>query len=345
MAVSVGDSITPANYNNIRTTLSGVYNTLYGQTIRSSAVVGFFTDGLSANKVSSQQMLNLFLDAQSTYVHQTGAVSTSIAVPPTGQTIGADTSQTFDQSTGAKATPSGGTAQGYNDYETLITNVSNFDPSVTAFPVGNFTLGTAVSSARSTAWGGSADAVQSIYHVITVTFASLAHRNYYFNAGGELRFTAALTSGAGSKDTDWAALLTAIGTVRFKKYVLTASSGTPTSSGSGGSGYDSLTSTYRQLFIKAGSGVYADNDYTIEGRIVSDTVLRFRITFNDGDVGTGPSIFVDESVTGTTTSNANTFRPNSSFVYNTVTYTAVDIAAPTIATAVAMTVDNVSPPA
>ncbi len=331
----VGDSITAAQYNNVRTSLASVYSTLYGQTMRSSAVTA------SVNSVTSQQMLNLFLDAQGAYVHQQGAISTAIAVPPSGQTIGADTSQTFNQSTGAKATPADGTKQGVNDYSTLITNISNFNPSTTAFPIGNFTLGTATSSARSTSWGGSADVAKSIYHVITVTFSSSTEMNCFFNAGGEIRFSSTLTGGSGSKSTDWASLLSAMGTVRFGKYALTASSGTPTPSGSGGSGYDSLTSSYRQLFIKAGSGLYASNDYIIEGRTVSSTVLRFRISLNDDNTG----VSVDESVNGTVTSSVNTFRPDSSFVYNTVTYTAVSIAAPTIATAVAMTADNASPPA
>jgi hypothetical protein len=331
----VGDSITAVQYNNTRTSLVSVYSTLYGQTMRSSAVTA------SVDSVTSQQMLDLFLDAQSAYVHQQATISSSIAVPPTGQTVGADTSQTFNQSTGAKAIPTDGTKQGANDYTTLITNISNFNPSTTAFPIGNFTLGTATSSARSTTWGGSADTAKSIYHVVTITFSSAAQMGFFFNAGGELRFSSTLTSGTGSKSTDWASLLSAMGTIRFGKYALIASSGTPTSAGSGGSGYDSLTSTYRQLFIKTGSGLYADNDYIIEGRTVSSTVLRFRISFNDDNTG----LTVDESVDGTITSNVNTFRPDSSFVYNAVTYTAVSIAAPAIATVVAMTTDNVTPPA
>lgn len=340
MAVSVGSSITASDYNNIRSTLVSIYSTSFGQTMRSSAVTS------SVDKVSSEQLLNLYLDAQSAYVHQIGSVSTTIAVPAAGQTIGADTSQTFNQTTGAKATPAGGATMGVNDYESIVTSISNFNGSVSGWPDTNFSVGTPTNSARSTGWGG-AGQVQSIYHVVTFTFASLAQRNYFFNAGGELRFSANLSAGAGSKDTDWSSLLSAMGTIKFDKYRITASSGTPTPVVSGGSGYDSLTSTYRQLFIKSGSGVYADNDYTIEGRIVSNTVLRFRITFNDGDTGTGLDFPdpIDESVGGTTTSIVNTFRPDSSFIYNSTTYNAVDIAAPTIATAVALTVDNPSAPA
>lgn len=342
MPVSTGNSITASSYNAIRSTLLSIYTTQYGQTMRSTAVIS------SVNSVTSQQMTNLFLDAQSTFVHQTGSVSTGISVPPTGQTIGADQSQTFNQTTGAKATPVDGAIQGINDYETLINTISNFDPSVSGFPATSFSPGSPLNSSRSTQWGG-AGQVESIYHVVTVTFPTVNAMNFYFNAGGEIRFTAALTGGSGSKDTDWQGLLSAMGTITFNKFRITASSGTPTPAGSGGSGFNSLTSTYRQLFIKTGSGVYADNDYTISG-LVSGSTLRFRIEFNDGDVGTNAGsppggTPIDEPVTGTVTSTVNTGRPNSSFVYNSTSYNAVSLSSPTLATVVALTTDNLTPPA
>lgn len=342
---TTGSSILASDYNSLRTSTSAILNTLYGQTLNSSAVTS------TVDKVTEAQLFSLYIDAQATYVHQVGSISTVVVPPITGNTIGADTSFAYNQSTGIKSAITDGTKMGLNDYQSLITDISNFNAETSGFPVGNFSQGTPVTSSISTSWGGAGDAVQAVYHVITVTFTSNAQREYYFNAGGELWFSGSLTGGSGSKDTDWAALLAAMGTVKFGKYRITASSGTPTPAGSGGSGYDSLTSTYRQLFIKSGSGFYDDNDYTIEGRIVDTTTLRFRITFNDGDVGTGGQGIggvndpIDESVGGTTTSSINTSRPDSSFVYDTVTYTAVSLAAPTVATAVAMTNVNVTPPA
>jgi hypothetical protein len=340
MAVVTGGSITAANYNNIRTTLSGVYSTEYGQTMRAVAVTGGSTFGVS-NSVTSDQMRLLFLDAQSVYIHQQGATSTSVAVPPTGQTVGADVSQTFNQTTGATATPTDGGNQGHNDYDTLIVAISNFNGSVSGWPDSSFTLGSAVSSTpRTTSWGGSVDVAKSIYHVVTVTFASVNQMNYYFNAGGEIRFAASLTSGAGAKDTDWATMLTNMGTIKFDKYGITSDSGS-------GTGYDGLTGSYAQLYIKTGSGVYADNDYTIEG-YVTGSVIRFRISFNDGDTGDQAGVPLDpqdESVGGSTNSSINTFRPDSTFTYAATSYQAVSISAPTIATVVQLTSDNVTPPA
>jgi hypothetical protein len=334
MPVSVGSSILASEYNSLRSTLSAIYVTEFGQTLRSTTL----TTGV--NRVTSAQMLQLYLDAQSVYVHQVGTASSSIAVPAVGQTVGADTSQTFNQTTGAKATPAGGTAQGFNDYDQLIVDVSNFDGSISGWPDSSFSLGTNVAGSRAASWGtGTATEPTSIYHVVTVTFVSLAARNNYFNAGGELRFAASLTGGTGSKDTDWSNLLAAMGTVKFDQYRVTADSGTTTSIGN-----NALTGTYQQIYIRTGSGVYSDNDYTIEARTVSDTVLRFRIAFNDDDAGTGAPP-VDEVVTGTTTNNVNTFRPDSSFVYDTVTYTAVDVVAPSIATAINLSANNATPPA
>lgn len=341
MPVSAGNNILAVQYNTLRSTVSGVLATNYGQTLTSTAATAGTTP------VSVAKKLDLFLDIQRTHVHHTNSLNTTIAVPTAGVTIGADTAQGYNQTTGVLSAITDGTKMGYNDFETSVNTISNFNPStVNIWPASSFSLGTATSSSRSTAWGGTGE-IQSIYHVVTVTFSSETVRNQYFNAGGEIRFTGSLTSGAGAKDTDWASLLTSIGSVRFNKWRLTADSGTPEVSGSG---YDSLTGSYRSLFIKTGSGVYADNEYTIEGRTVSTTVLRFRIRFNDGDVGTGDPAFpegdpIDESVGGTTTSSVNTFRPDSSFTYNATSYTAVSIPAPTIATQVAMTTNNASPPA
>jgi hypothetical protein len=340
MPVNVGNEIQATQYNLLRTSVSNILNTNYGQTLNSTVATSNLTE------VSSDKKRDLFLDIQRTQVHHTAALNNDLAIPPVGVTIAANTSENFNQNTGELTPVTDGAKMGYNDYESAVNTLSNFNPSTpNIWPVGNFTLGTTTSSARSTAWGG-AGQVQSIYHVLTFTFSSETARNQYFNAGGELRFTASLTGGSGSKDTDWANLLSAIGTVRFSKWRLTADSGTPNP---GGSGLDSLSGVYRELLIKSGSGVYAENQYTIEARIESSTVLRFRIRFNDADVGDPtiefPDEGIDEPVGGTTTSTANTFRPNSSFVFNSQPVTAVSLPAPTIATVVELTSNNVTPPA
>jgi hypothetical protein len=343
MPVSVGNEIQATQYNNLRTTVSGILNTNYGQSLISTNALA------NSTTVSSDKKQDLFLDIQRTQVHHTASLNNNIAVPPAGVTVSANTSQNYNQTTGVLSSVTDGEKMGYNDYEIAVNILSDFNPStVDIWPVSNFTLGTATTSSRSTGWGGDGQS-QSIYHVVTFTFASQTARDQYFNAGGELRFSASLTGGSGAKDNDWANLLSTIGTVRFSRWRLTASSGTPNA---GGSGLNSLPGTgeYRLLFTKSGSGLYANNEYTIEGRISSATVLRFRIRFNDVDQGTGDPNFpeipgIDESVGGTTSSVVNTFRPDSSFIFNSQPVTAVSLPAPSIATAVALTTNNATPPA
>lgn len=327
MPVSIGGIISASDYNNTRNTLLSVYNTSYGQTMRSSSVV------VASSKVTSLQLEELYLDAQGCFVHQAGSVSSLISVPAVGQTVGADASQTFNQNTGETATVASSTTSGINDYDQLVVNISNFNGSTSGWPDSSFSLGTATTSSRSTSWGNSSNN-QTIYHIVTFTFSSLLARNYYFDTGGELRFSASLTSGAGSKDSDWANMLAAIGTVKFDKYRLTANSGTVSTTG-----HDALTSTYQSIYSKSGSGVYSNNDYTIDGRVVSNTVLRFRVSIDDGAAGV-----IDEPVGGTITSTVNTFRPDSSFVYNATSYTAVSIPSPSVASAVTLLSNNSSAP-
>jgi hypothetical protein len=342
MPVTVSSEIQASQYNNLRNTVNSILNTNYGQLLLST--VAQVNDVLFP--VSSLKKRELFLDIQKTHVHHTGNINTDIAIPPSSVTIAADISQNYNQSTGALSALTDGAKMGYNDYELAVNTLSNFNPSTAnIWPVGNFTLGTATSSSRATTWGG-ASQVQSIYHIVTFTFASSTARNQYFNAGGELRFSAGITGGTGSKSTDWTNLLNAIGTIRFSKWRLTASSGT---SNPAGSGFDSLSDTYRVIYTKAGSGVYVENQYTIEARIESTTTLRFRIRFDDIDAGDPTSDFplegIDESVNGTISSIANTFRPDSSFVFNSQPVTAVSLPAPAMSTVVALTANNSTPPA
>ena len=61
---------------------------------------------------------------------------------------------------------------------------------------------------------------------------------------------------------------------------------TATGSGSGSAiGYHDLTSHTQQIFIKNGTGLYAPNNYKVEAKKTSGTVLTFRLTWNDDNTG------------------------------------------------------------
>ena len=104
-------------------------------------------------------------------------------------------------------------------------------------------------------------------------------RTQFFNTGGQIRFSASRSGGSGSKNTNWTNLLSAMGTVIFDYTSTAASFGTGSSLG----GLD-LSTSYQQIFIKTGSGNYAENDYNINARYVGNNI-QFRIQFRDDDAG------------------------------------------------------------
>lgn len=307
--MAVGDLITAARYNNLQSRLATILGngtglSGYGQTVTSGQVSGGNTQIVSAT-----DMDELHTDMVKCRQHQVGSAPTEITIPVTGDVIAEETSNN----------PNGST-KGYADYENLMTTIEN-DKLLIALT--QSTLTTALQSSRTTPWNG------VVTHTVTFTFANADARRHFFNSGGEIRFSSSLTGGSGSKDSDWAAMLTNMGTIKFN-YTQTSSTGT--GSGSAIGNYD-LTSTYQQVFIKSGSGVYAENDYNIAAREVSATQIQFKIEFRDDDAGDQrpgdsggtdgvsiPGPGEDENVGGTLSSVVQTFRASGSFV---------DVAAPT----------------
>jgi hypothetical protein len=317
--VNVGDRVNADDYNSRRNIIDDLYVTKWAQTSRSADVAA------SVDQVEADQLEELYLDLQSCWVHQTGAVEASLAVPAVGQTIGADTSQDYNQSTGAFSAVSNGTLMGFNDFEALNVAVSNYPASHLSYDSSSFSLESTATAQRTTNWGAAASN-NDIYHVVDVDWATEAAKLAWQDANGRLHFTASLSSGTGAKSLDWAALLSAMGTVYIDKYDVSATSGT-----SSGIGLTNLTGTYQQMFSKSGSGVYSDNNYRIYGKVVSTSAYRFRIRFFDGDTGTGDlagpgtGTPIDEEVNGTLDSACASYSPDSSFTYNSVTQVAVDL--------------------
>lgn len=220
------------------------------------------------------------------------------------QIIGADRSET------ARGSGVYHNDEGFNDYDTAIgvieTNKFLIDG-------GNSTVEAKTSSTRSTNWNG------TITHTFTVTFSDANQRRYFFNSGGEIRFSASQSGGGSAKDLDWRALLSAMGTIKFG-YTATTATGSGTASSIGN--YD-LTGTYQTIFTKTGSGNYVENDYNIQARADSATILRFKVELRDDDTGDPPIIplpkgaiagGVDEDVTGTFTSTIQQLRATGSNV-------------------------------
>lgn len=277
--MAVGEIITAARYNAIQAKVSAVLGTGSGQFGYGVAL----TSGLVAlgNTVNATHMANLKTDLTKIKVHQTGSLPSLTTV----------------------ASADGITDAVYAEYsvltDTLYTNKNDIYEATQADTEVKLT------SARSTQWGGAADP-QSIYHNFSVTFTSENHRRNFFNAGGEVRFSATLTGTSGSKASDWAGMLSAIGTLKFNYTTVTAGSGS-----AAGIGNFDLTTSYQTVFVKSGSGLYSNNDVTIKARTnpSNSAKIDFSIEFNDD-----ANVSVDESVNGTLTSTISQLRPTGLYV-------------------------------
>jgi len=278
--------VTAARYNDLQAKIANVLGNGsgqfgYGQTLVSSQVA-------AETLIDSQHMSDLYTDMINARVHQVGSIPNSVATVSAGQVIEEDSSDT-------------GTGRGIIQYEDLADTIeANKDLIYTADTSQSTITANKTSSSRTTAWAGVVD------HVVTVTFASADARRHFFNAGGEIRFTADLDPAASNgKNNDWNNLLAAMGTVKFKSNNCTSDGSAP------GTSFDignfELTDSYQLVFQKDGTGVYAENDYNISAKENSTTVIQFRIQFRDDDAGDdtgdanndGAINPIDEDVTGT----------------------------------------------
>jgi|TARA_A100001015_G_scaffold60251_1_gene66466 hypothetical protein len=301
MAVNVGDIINAAQYNGLQSRVATIMGTGsgtegYGQTLTSSQVLATAT-------VTAEQMDNLRTDLNKATNHQLGS-NANISDIAVGEIIGAD-------ATGASISTLTDTTGGFNDYDIATGVIESNKFSIDA---GNSSVeSTGNSSTRTTSWNG------QVTHVFTVTFASANDRRHFFNSGGEIRFSANLSGQSGAKSDDWATLLSNMGTIKFN-YTQTTSTGTGTGTSIGN--YD-VTGSYQQIFQKTGSGNYAENDYNIQVKENSATVLEFLIEFRDDDTGDPPITpvpkggiagGVDEDVNGTLSSVIQQLRATGSNV-------------------------------
>ena len=281
--MAVGDIITAARYNNLQSRVATVMGVGsgddgYGQNLN-SAQVGV------ADTVQAIDINQLYQDMSAGRIHQTGAVPSEINLVTQNVDVVLD-SDTINK-------------KGIVQFENLATTLEN-DKFVAHGT--QITTEAAIAGTRTTAWNG------TLSHIIDVTFTDADHQRHFFNAGGEVRFASNITYvGSDSKTIDWMTMLVNMGTVTMN-YTNTVASG----SGSGSAiGYHDLTSSYQQLFEKTGSGLYAANDYKIEGSKVSSTILRFKVTFNDDNTG-NPN--TDENVQGILNSTITQTRPTGAAV-------------------------------
>ena len=262
------------------TTTTGDPTFGYGQTVDTTVVSGSRDDIETANLVTAQQHRDLYIDIIRARAHQVGSNNVTIEPFPVGNFAVNDTN----------------TDKVLESYilslESLATSIENdrflVDP-LTQITIDSFLTSTRLNS-QSGAWNG------TISHVFTVTFSNVNARRHFFNAGGEIRFSASVDySGSQAKTLDWQNTLADMGTISFKANQTISNAGVGTGSNIGN--YQ-LTGSYQRLYTKSGGGVYAENEYEIYGLQNSTTQLQFRVDFADNDQGSGAGDPIDEDVLG-----------------------------------------------
>jgi len=286
MAVSPGDTITAADFNNLQSRIAQVLGVGsgdfgYGQSVSSSQVTSLTDPDIpNGDSVLASQFNELRTDLGKAYKHQEGS-DIPINSFTAGDIIGADESGTdlnFDQS-GNYIFENQDTSKGLNDLLIIMTDLEAnrfvIHPSQEDVQVRD-------SDQRTSSWNG------TITSQFIVSFSDENARRHFFNSGGDIRFEGTVdlstsTGGSLARDEGWNDLLENPGTIRFD-YNSTTLTGSTTgvSFPAGVVGNDSLTATFQEIFRKdANGGTYGDSYWKIDAREDSSTVLRFRITLVD----------------------------------------------------------------
>jgi len=286
MAVSPGDTITAADFNNLQSRIAQVLGTGsgdfgYGQAVSSSQVTSLQDPNIpDGDSVLASQFNDLRDDLGKAYKHQEGS-DIPVNSFTAGDIIGADESGTnlnFDQS-GNYIFANEDTSKGFNDFLTIMTDLESnrfvIHPSQEEVQVRD-------SDQRTSSFNG------TITSQFTVSFTDEDARRHFFNSGGDIRFEGTVDlstslSGSGARDEGWNDLLENPGIIRFDYNSTTITGSTAGVSFPGGViGHDTLTSSFQVIYRKdANGGTYGDSFWTIEAREDSSTVLRFRITLVD----------------------------------------------------------------
>lgn len=314
--------ITAQRYNVLRTLVNkvlGQSNTSdptygYGESFGTSSVTGDYDANLAAtDTVTAQQYELLYVDLIRLRAHQLGTGAISIDPFVVGD---------YDINLSATDKVELTYIQGL---ETLGVNIETdrFEIDATGqaqvinleTPGGVPIVSTRTNSG-SGAWNG------TINHIFEMTFNNARQRRQFFNAGGQVRFSASVAyTGSQAKTVDWQDQISAMGVTSFKanETINNNSQGTGSSIGN----FD-LTGTYQLCYSKAGGASYARNDYRIFAQNVNDTVIRFKVEFNDNrpnDLTWG----IDEPVYGDFTSTIELLQPFGTVTINGTVYDTVQI--------------------
>ena len=287
MTYSAGNTILAADLNSMIGDVEDIFgDNNSGSTAAGALIFGYGESMLQAdvsasNTITAAQWNNLWMMVHRCAGHQGSTVNIggSVSAGPfsAGGAIGID-------------------ANIATDIATIRTNKLNFHAS-------------SMTTANCNAKSGTASWSTSTVHSFTQTFASYDAARHFHNQGGAMLFTASQSGGSGTQSSDWATLLSGIGTV-------TVGVNTTTISGSGGTigkSFDDVVGaagTSQVIYSKASSGDYSSNNYKIECVCnAGKTIFTWTVTFTDGH----SNGFYD-TVNGTLASTAQDRRATGTYI-------------------------------
>jgi len=299
MAYSQGGQIAATDYNTLAGTLrsqwgTGTANHGLGQSVSAIA------DVAATGSVTAAQWTGLIQNANSCLAHE-------------GQTQITPSSVTAGSAITYFATISTGVNAAYNNSGT------------TALALSDSAVYPATSAA---AWGTTGN--RGIVFTHTVTFASGDAARYFFNAGGKLKLSFAKSGGSGStRNTEWAALATACGSIQMTTNDYLKVGGSGTVSNLQHDGYFGLTGTPAQKFLQYdGVATYSSN-YIVMNCSWSGTSSNGGnpvITIQTYWLNVWPNA-IQDGVDGTTTTNLVVSSPATTYLANTWGTPTVGVAA------------------
>ena len=291
--MAVNDKIRVADYNAIRSTVANVMSAGagpfgYGQALNSSAVA----EGTKLTVTHIDQLRNDIINA---WTHIFGTAPTPVTVVENAKVI-------FNSSTAP-----------IDSYQAIATTINS----------NRFTMAGSQSAVNvptapsSTTWPGiyGTSWTSLIQCTVTATWPDATQARYFWNSGGQIRFTASRTGGSSTtQNTQWTAILSSAGTQTYGGN----NPGTGISPNDGQNWYRCTNS--RQLWYSlSGSSPYGANTYRIYARTLDATASNnqtgtarqgeWHIEFVDNYVDPGVGV---PSPGGVQTQTAANFPPGDS---------------------------------
>lgn len=290
MSYTSGGLIEATDYNTLGNNLATVWGTGtgnkgWGQDTSSFANVS------ASNSVTATQWSNLIGKTNSALAHQGNSTIT-----PTSVTAGNNITY----------------------YSSITSGISTVTSTASGTTGLSLTDGTATDASYSGTWGTTGNRGLKFTH--TITFASGNAARYFFNAGGRLKLAFSRSGGsATTRNTEWTALATALGSIQMTAIDYVKVGGSGTLSNLQHDGYYGLTTSEVQKLLQYdGTYLYSTNYITMNAK-VSGTAQNGGypvITLETYWVNAWSNAFQD-AVDGTATTSLIVSSPSTTYLTNT----------------------------